>query len=84
MARPVIGLQKTCHPERSAAESKDLPITENQLRSSGKKNVSFRAAKRRGIFPIAEKSRLHPALEQNATLPQPARPFDKLRVTDLI
>ena len=38
--------------------------------------MSFRAAKRRGIFPFAAGLRLHPALEIDDTTPQPARPFD--------
>ena len=41
-----------------------------------RKRMSFRAAKRRGILPITEKSRLYPALEQDERLPQSGRPFD--------
>ena len=75
LVRPVI------LSERS--ESKDLADYGAPIACQRQNRMSFRAVKdgvasspNGGIFPIAVCSLLSPALEIDATIPQPARPFD--------
>ena len=68
--------RKGKRPDPPRLKMRGVPDCGAPIALQRQKGMSFRAAKRRGIFPIAVVFRPVPALEKNDAIPQPARPFD--------